>query len=374
MSNFTSIHVSGENWRDLCDQVISRIGDGANSHLAFIYLADELSAETDRIIEYLRSHSGIRHWVGCVGMGLCSSGATALETYDQAAMAVLLTPFEEPDFRIIPPLDGKLNDWLDASRSWREQALASVAIVHGDPGSSELPSLLTQLSDALQGGFLLGGIASGEKLPVQIADRAVGGGLSGVLFSSGVSISTGPSQGCSLIGEKHRITRGQRNIIETLDDRPALDVFKEDIGEVLARDLKRVGGYIFAALPISGSDTGDYLVRNLVGIDPENALLAIGDMIEVGMEIQFARRDAETAREDLAHMIEGMKKRLDKPPRGGLYISCLGRGRNQFGDNSAEMKLVRELLGDVPVVGFYANGEISHNRLYGYTGVLTLFS
>ena len=228
--------------------------------------------------------------------------------------------------------------------------------------------------DMMCRGFLLGGIASGEKLPVQIADRAVGGGLSGVLFSSGVSISTGHSQGCSLIGEKHRITRGQRNIIETLDDRPALDVFKEDIGEVLARDLQRVGGYLFAALPISGSDTGDYLVRNLVGIDPENALLAIGDMIEVGMEIQFARRDAETAREDLAHMIEGMKKRLDKPPRGGLYISCLGRGRNQFGDNSAEMKLVRELLGDVPVVGFYANGEISHNRLYGYTGVLTLFS
>ena len=163
-------------------------------------------------------------------------------------------------------------------------------------------------------------------------------------------------------------------MIETIDDRPALDVFREDIGEVLARDLSKVGGYIFAALPVPGSDTGDYLVRNLIGIDPDRGLLAIGDRVQPGMQIQFARRDAETAREDLGRMIDDLKNRLPGSPRGALYHSCLGRGRNLFGDDSAEMKLVRKLLGDVPLAGFYANGEISHNRLYGYTGVLTLFS
>jgi small ligand-binding sensory domain FIST len=73
-------------------------------------------------------------------------------------------------------------------------------------------------------------------------------------------------------------------------------------------------------------------------------------------------------------MIEALKQRLPGPPRGGLYFSCLGRGRNQFGDNSAEMTLIAEHLGNVPLAGFYANGEISYNRLYGYTGVLALFS
>jgi small ligand-binding sensory domain FIST len=73
-------------------------------------------------------------------------------------------------------------------------------------------------------------------------------------------------------------------------------------------------------------------------------------------------------------MITSLKKRLSGGPRGALYHSCLGRGRHLFGDDSAEMRLIRELLGDVPLAGFYANGEISHNRLYGYTGVLTLFS
>lgn len=368
---FTSIHSSGADWRGNCDQVLAGLQGAPHGELAFLYLADELAGDTDRIVDYLRTGSGIAHWVGCTGMGLCSSGR---ETYEVPALAVLATPFCGEDFRIIPGFDTDPLEWLEASRDWRERNLASVAVVHGDPACTALPELLVSFSEQLQGGFLVGGIASAQNLPVQVADRAEGGGLSGVLFSGKVAISTGLSQGCSLIGQRHRITACQRNIIETIDGRPALDVFKEDIGEVLARDLSRVGGYIFVALPIAGSDTADYLVRNLIGIDPDRGLIAIGDMPQPGMEVQFARRDAETAREDLAQTIDALMKRLPGEPRGALYHSCLGRGRNLFGDDSAEMRLVQELIGDVPLAGFYANGEISHNRLYGYTGVLTLFS
>lgn len=372
MSDFTALHVTADDWQTLCEQASAQItAQSGSGRLAFIYLADALAADADRIVDRLRESSGIPHWVGCVGMGVCS---TARETYAETAAAVLLTPYQEDEFRVLPGFSGAGDEWLAATRSWREANLASVAVVHGDPASTQLPSLLVELSEALQGGFLVGGIASAEQLAVRLADRAVSEPLSGVLFSGRVAISTGLTQGCSLIGQRHRVTAAERNIIATVDDRPALDVLKEDIGEVLARDLRRIGGYIFAALPVSGSDTGDYLVRNLVGLDPDNGLLAIGDLVKPGQEIQFARRDAQTARDDLAHMIESLKARLPGPPRGGLYFSCLGRGRNQFGDDSAEMRLVAELLGDdVPLVGFYANGEISHYRLYGYTGVLTLF-
>ena len=372
MSVFTSIHVDGNDWQALCDQILDAQPPERTGDLAFIYLAEELAGDSDHIIDYLRDRSGIAHWVGCVGMGLCSTGR---ESYEQTSIAVLLTPFTAEDFRTIPALGEDFDQWLEATLSWRERNLASVAVIHADPNGQLLPQRLRELSQGLQGGFLVGGIASAQELAVQIADRAVGGDLSGVLFSGKCQINTGLSQGCSLIGHKHEITECQHNIIKHIDGRPALDVFKEDIGEVLARDLSRVGGYIFAALPIKGSDTGDYLVRNLIGIDPDQGLIAIGDLVEEGMEIQFARRDAETAREDLARMIQGLKARLPGPPRGALYHSCLGRGRNLFGDDSAELKLVNDLLGDdVPLVGFYANGEISHDRLYGYTGVLTLFS
>lgn len=371
MSAFKSIHVTGTDWRVLCDQVLASIEGPHQAQLGFLYIASELAAATDRIVDCLREGSGIPHWVGCVGMGLCSNGR---ETYDEPAISALITPFAADDFRVMPTFDDSPDAWLEATRDWRERNMASVAVVHADPRCDRLPELLTELGDGLQGGFLLGGIASAESLPAQIADRATGNGISGVLFSGRVAVSTGLSQGCSLIGHKHVVSRCRHNVIETIDGRPALDVFREDIGEVLARDLSKVGGYIFAALPVPGSDTGDYLVRNLVGIDPDRGLLAIGDRVQPGMQIQFARRDAETAREDLGRMIDNLKNRLPGSPRGALYHSCLGRGRHLFGDDSAEMKLVRKLLGEVPLAGFYANGEISHNRLYGYTGVLTLFS
>ena len=162
-------------------------------------------------------------------------------------------------------------------------------------------------------------------------------------------------------------------MIVGIDGRGALDVFKEDIGDVLARDLNRVAGYIHAAFPIEGSDTGDYLVRNLVGIDPEHGWLAVGGDIKPGERILFVRRDPQSAEEDLVSMVTKLKKRLPGDPKGGVYYSCIARGPNMFGTEGREAEIIHDILGDFPLIGFYANGEISNDRLYGYTGVIALF-
>ena len=146
---------------------------------------------------------------------------------------------------------------------------------------------------------------------------------------------------------------------------------------MLARNLERVSGYIHAALPISDSDSGevsgDYLVRNVVGIDPENKLLAIGERVSEGDRVMFVRRDGSAAEEDLDRMLGDVTVRAGAVPKAALYYSCVARGPNLFGPDSEEMKAVQAAIGkDVPLVGFFANGEISKNRLYGYTGVLTL--
>ena len=148
---------------------------------------------------------------------------------------------------------------------------------------------------------------------------------------------------------------------------------KEDIGEVLARDLSRIGGYIFAGFPVADTDTGDYLVRNLLGIDPNSGALAIGDYLQPGTPIMFCKRDSRTAVEDLQRMVERLKSRTRGPVKGALYFTCVGRGQHMFGERNRELELIGEILGDVPLAGFYANGEIAGQRLYGYTGVLTLF-
>jgi small ligand-binding sensory domain FIST len=148
----------------------------------------------------------------------------------------------------------------------------------------------------------------------------------------------------------------------------------EDVGPELAADLNKCAGVIFAARPVLGSDTADYTVRNLVGIDPSQKLIAIADTLEDGDPIMFCRRDPETAVVDMQRMVDGLKRRVGKNPiRGGLYISCAARGPNQFTAPEREIDLIRATLGDFPIAGFFANGEISRDRIYAYTGVLTLF-
>ena len=220
---------------------------------------------------------------------------------------------------------------------------------------------------------MVGGLTASRGKQGQIADGLTEGGVSGVLFADDVAVTTGLSQGCSPVGGIHDVTRAEDNILFELDGRPALDVFREDIGEVLSRNLERVGGYIHAALPVSGDDSGDYLVRNVVGIDPDSRLVAIGERISAGDRVMFVRRDGPSAREDLDRMLADVTSRANDTPKAALYYSCVARGPNLFGPDSEELKAVQNALGaDVPVVGFFANGEISKNRLYGYTGVLTL--
>jgi len=158
-----------------------------------------------------------------------------------------------------------------------------------------------------------------------------------------------------------------------LDARPALDVFNEDVGAIRAGDSARLGASVFAGLPVKGSDTGDYLVRNLVGIDETNRLVAIAEAVEEGDQVMFCQRDAEAAKDDLRRMLTELARTLDRPPLGGIYYTCLARGPNLFAAEGEELALIEEVLGNIPLVGFFGNGEISHNRLYAYTGVLTLF-
>jgi small ligand-binding sensory domain FIST len=151
-------------------------------------------------------------------------------------------------------------------------------------------------------------------------------------------------------------------------------VLKEDIGEKLSGRLERLGGEIFVGLPTRDSDTEDYLVRQLVGIDPDSGLIAVGDYVDAGQPLMFCRRDGASAVEDMQRMLDAVRDGLSGEPRGALYYSCLGRGANMFGPNSEELKMISRNLGDIPLVGFFANGEICRNRLYGWTGVLTVFT
>jgi small ligand-binding sensory domain FIST len=277
-------------------------------------------------------------------------------------------------FRVLPTVEKPGDPLPDEVMDWVEKANPKLGVVHADPRNAYVADILNAITDDTEA-FLVGGLTASRGQQSQIADGLTQGGVSGVLFADDVAVSTGLSQGCSPVGDIHDVTRAKDNILIELDGHPALDVFKEDIGEVLARNLERVAGFIHAALPISGDDSGDYLVRNVVGIDPDNKLVAIGERISEGDRVMFVRRDGPAAMEDLDRMLSDVTGRAGPNPKAALYFSCVARGPNLFGADSEELKTVQDAIGeDTPLVGFFANGEICKNRLYGYTGVLTLFT
>jgi small ligand-binding sensory domain FIST len=367
MDTFRVGHAIADTWNQAADTCLAQLGGwGVQGSLGFLYVADVWANDLGRIVAHLRAYTAVEHWVGTVGVGVCAADR---EYMDVPAMGVMVGQFPEGAFRVFHSAE---DADLALHRDWRARQDARFAVVHGDPTSAQVPEHLMRLAHYLDGGFLVGGITSSRQNSLQVADTLARGGLSGVMFASTVPVATGLTQGCSPIGPIHEVTQGQRNILMELDGRPALEVFYQDIGEILARDLNRVAGYIFAGLPIHASDTGDYLVRNLVGVDPNRGWLAIGEIIEPGGRVMFCRRDARTAQQDMMRMLQQLKRRANGRAKAGLYFSCLGRGSGLFGENR-EIQMIQEVLGDLPLVGFYANGEISHNRLYGYTGVLSLF-
>jgi small ligand-binding sensory domain FIST len=197
--------------------------------------------------------------------------------------------------------------------------------------------------------------------------------VSGVLFAPGIAVATGQSQGCSPAGPMHTVTDAVENVVVALDGRKPIEVLKEDLGLPDARALQALSGSVHAAFPVTGSDTGDYTVRTLVGADPVRGWLAVGGPVAAGDRIMFVRRDPKSAETDLARMADALKRRAGGRPKAGLYISCIARGVGMFGREGRELALIRERLGEFPLAGFYAGGEISNARLYGYTGILVLF-
>lgn len=371
MERFLTACAEGSDWRDIAGLCLAKLGQVPEAaNLGFLYVTDTLAADLGNLASYLRQNTGVENWVGTVGLGISCDDH---EYYETSAAAMMVGAFPDDSFRVFSTLDPELSRLVGEQQDWIEAQGANFAVLHGDPRAALIPEMIPNLAEALPGGYLVGGLSSAQSHFPQYANGLCEGSASGVLFSGQVPVATTMSQGCTPIGPQHTISEGQQNVIASLDDQPALEVFKQDIGEVLARDLRRVGGYIFMALPIEGSDTGDYVVRNLLGFDPSRGQLVVGETVRPGQSVMFCRRDGASAWEDLERALQSLRRRVSGPVKGALYFSCIGRGRHLFGEDSEELRAVQEALGNVPLVGFFANGEIAHDKLYGYTGVLTVF-
>lgn len=366
---FGLAYSSGRNIKQLVKDCVQQLCvEDQISQLGFIFANDHLGHALDDVIHQLRQATGITHWCGCVGLTIC---AARQEFAQQPALAIMSTDLSSRDYCLLPKVSGKVSNEVLA---WGASHGPVYGIVHADPSDKDCGAVLSNITSSMEHAFFCGGLVSAQKKYAHILNQAEVGGASGVLLAQHVPVLADHTQGCSPFGSRHRITAADRNVLLTLDGQPALDVLLSELTFTPDQDLQQLLPSIFVGLPIAASDLGDYMVRNLIAIDPRQRALVVGEFLEQHTEIMFCRRDLQTAATDLRQMAQRVKSRANGAAiKGVLYHSCVARDINQFGANSSELSILQNELGDVPLIGFLGNGEIYHNRLYAYTGVLTAF-
>jgi small ligand-binding sensory domain FIST len=421
MNRFLHGHATHPDWRTALALAGAQIeaqrripGHAKALTLGWVYLTEHYAAQADAVVAELHQRWPGVEWVGASGVGIAAGG---VEYFDEPALALMLTDLAVEHFRVFSgarPLAG---------------FAAHTAQVHADPGTADLAELIQDMSARTATGYLFGGLASGQTCWRHIAGSVLSGGLSGVAFDAEVALVSRVTQGCQPIGALRSISGVERNVITELDGEPALDCLLRDLQlegveprAALPKLRQTLVGLSDAPAPLAASEAresaatrsafdhgtrhganarafgADTRVRHLIGLDPGRRAVAIADTAEPGMQLAFCTRNAQAARRDLMRICAEVRDEVeseavslpaalalhDAAPAdagagaasgiaGAIYVSCAGRGGAHFGAPSAELAIVRHALGDVPLVGFFAAGEIARQHLYGYTGVLTVF-
>jgi small ligand-binding sensory domain FIST len=400
MPFFAQAHATHPNWRMALALVASQLETQRHDMgglkgvyaptLGWIYLTEAYAFEATLLLDELRQRWPGCAWVGAVGMGICATGT---EYFDKPALAVMVCDLPANSFRVfsgVAPLVG---------------FQATTAQVHADTSTADLPELLIEMAQRTESSYLFGGVSSGRGSSAglaavrsaHMANGVFNGGLSGVAFGAKVGLVSRVTQGCQPIGPTRRITAGEHNLVLSLDGEGALDVLLRDLSldsldlsQALPRFRQTLVGLSDGdghgdALARPGQFGGNTRVRHLVGFDQARRGLAIGDQAIPGQHLAFCGRNREAAQRDLVRICTEIRDELEPDALapataaahrmlGAIFVSCMGRGGAHFGAPHAEMAIIRRALGDIPLVGFFAAGEIARHQLYGYTGVLTVFT
>lgn len=419
MPLFAHAHATHPNWAMAAGLVLAQLraqmglpGYARAPTLALLYITDHYAAAAQDILDHLSGElPTVTDWSGTVGVGVAANN---VEYFDEPAMVVMLCELPSDQYRVFSGV-APLNLGFEAYS----------ALVHADPGTPDLADLVQEMAARTDSGYLFGGLSASRTRTVQFAASGDGnmrgqgaargvfsGGLSGVAFGPEVNLVSRVTQGCQPVSGFRTVTEADQNLVIAIDGEPALDVLLRELGVSLERPqeaLAAIRATLVGLLATSAADGAramgragsfgnDVIVRHIIGLDPARRGIAIAQHAATGMQLAFCQRNVQAARSDLVRICTEIREELEPlelsmevatalaaseaeaaahPARGiagAIYVSCSGRGGPHFGSPSAELQIVRRALGDVPLVGFFAGGEIARHHLYGYTGVLTVFA
>jgi small ligand-binding sensory domain FIST len=370
---------------EVCSQVRAQI-EGCPD-LVMLFFSAHHAAAAEAVGRGVRERLAPRCLLGCVGEAIVGN-----EREVERGPALSLWAAKWPGavkleaFHLVLERTSEgisLLGWPDALME--ASAGQSAVLLLGDPFTLPIDLFLEQMNEGHPGVPVLGGMASGIRGPGQCRllcnDAVYDQGGAGVLLQGPLGLRSIVSQGCRPIGEHMVITRAEDNIIFELGGKPPMQLLKE-LWETLTQDeqnLFQQGLHVGRVLNEYRGDfqRGDFLVRNVLGLDRSTGALAITERVRVGQTVQFHVRDAETADEDLHALLQLDLKAHDKPPAAALLFSCNGRGSRLFSQPHHDAAAIRSEAGVIPVAGFFAQGELGpiggQNFLHGFTASVAMF-
>ncbi len=355
--------------------------------LGILYVCPGTSYDPLELCQAIKAQGHIRHLICCTCAGIIG-GSREIEGQPSASLMLMRLPMVKiVPFAMTQPVLETLKvkeDWYNYFDVYPNEKPSF--LVFADPFAFDGNSFLAGLNQAYPGMPIVGGLASAASGPggntLVLDGEIMREGIVGVSLTGNLRVETIVSQGCRPIGETFIVTRAQRNIVFELAGRPFYTVLEEVLSKATEYDRQLAQEAIFVGIAMNeykdNFKRGDFLIRGVMGVDPQSGAGAVGDHMHVGQTVQFHLRDAKTAIEDLHELLKQYKtKKQATAAHGAFVFSCNGRGINLFKVPDHDIKIIQHHLGPVPAAGFFCAGEFGPvggiNFLHGFTNSMALF-
>ena len=355
----------------------------AKADLAIVFATINYQAEYEQLYQAVHANSGCEDLIGCSGMSVLTSGGEFEEEPAIAVMVLRSEQFSAVSFSA-QGTESEVGEQIHESIQ-TELCDDSLLIIFPDIRTMNPAELVKQIGSDGTTLPVVGAAVSGDATGAQMYHwkdaQATEGGAAGVLLTGNFNTEIGVAQGCQPIGKLREVTKADGRVIFELDGEPALENFKTALQLLTQDDIRRSGGTVFIGIAMDGTNKnptrGDFLIRNLVGINEQHAALAISEEVKEGQLVQFHLRNALAAAEEIQVIIAQLaEKTRERPPAFGLYFNCLGRGKGLYGTANHDIAVIQENFPGLPVIGFFGNSEFApiggRNFAHAYTGVFVL--
>lgn len=355
----------------------------AKADLAIVFATINYQVEYQELYQAVQANSSCDELIGCSGMSVLTSAG---EFEGEPAIAVMVIRAEELSAIAFAAQGTESEMSAQIQEQIRpEMHDDALLVIFPDIRAINPAELVSQIGDDGAALPIVGAAVSGDATGAQMyhwkGEQATERGVTGVLLTGNLTTEIGVAQGCQPIGKPKEVTKVEGRVIFELDSEPALDNFKGTLQLLTQDDIRRSGGTVFVGIAMDAENReptrGDFLIRNLVGINEEHAAIAVSEEVTEGQLVQFHLRNPAAAADEIQAIIAQLaEKTQSQQPAFGLYFNCLGRGKGLYGTANHDIGVIQDKFPGLPIIGFFGNSEFApiggRNFAHAYTGVFVL--